>query len=117
MTVEWITYAQSLTRWPMNRMLTGPVTILQWSFVRDDQPRSLTAWQIALAIRDEAIDLEQAGIAVNTDRRAGFPRRLAAQAEGLGCFSGLGSARLSSVLQRCARRDPVAYSHVLSGVQ
>jgi 5-methyltetrahydropteroyltriglutamate--homocysteine methyltransferase len=64
MTVKWITYAQSLTSKPMKGMLTGPVTILQWSFVRDDQPRSDTALQIALAIRDEVADLERAGIGV-----------------------------------------------------
>ncbi len=61
MTVDTIRYAQSLTAKPMKGMLTGPVTILQWSFVRDDQPRELTAYQIALAIRDEVRDLEQAG--------------------------------------------------------
>ncbi len=64
MTVDWITYAQSLTEKLMKGMLTGPITILQWSFVRDDQPRSETAKQIALAIRDEARDLEEAGIKV-----------------------------------------------------
>jgi 5-methyltetrahydropteroyltriglutamate--homocysteine methyltransferase len=64
MTVAWSTYAQSLTQRPMKGMLTGPITILQWSFVRDDQPRSETARQIALAIRDEVIDLESAGIKV-----------------------------------------------------
>ncbi|MDQ6766866.1 MAG: 5-methyltetrahydropteroyltriglutamate--homocysteine S-methyltransferase [Candidatus Eremiobacteraeota bacterium] len=64
MTVPWIKYAQSLTRRPMKGMLTGPVTILQWSFVRDDQPRSVTATQIALAIRDEVADLERAGIKI-----------------------------------------------------
>ena len=64
MTVEWSTYAQSLTQKPMKGMLTGPVTILCWSFVRDDQPRSETCRQIALAIRDEVADLEQAGIGV-----------------------------------------------------
>ncbi len=64
MTVEWTTYAQSLTQRPMKGMLTGPVTILQWSFVRDDQPRSLTALQIALAIRAEVLDLERAGIGI-----------------------------------------------------
>ncbi len=62
MTVEWSSYAQSLTKRPMKGMLTGPVTILQWSFVRDDQPRSVTCQQIALAIRDEVLDLEKAGI-------------------------------------------------------
>ena len=62
MTVKWSQYAQSLTSRPMKGMLTGPITILQWSFVRDDQPRSETARQIALAIRDEVSDLENAGI-------------------------------------------------------
>ncbi len=64
MTVAWSSYAQSLTQKPMKGMLTGPITILQWSFVRDDQPRSTTAAQIALAIRDEVCDLEKAGIGV-----------------------------------------------------
>jgi len=64
MTVEWSRYAQSLTKKPVKGMLTGPVTILQWSFVRDDQPRSETCRQIALAIRDEVADLEAAGIKV-----------------------------------------------------
>lgn len=63
-TVGWSKYAQSLTVKPMKGMLTGPVTILQWSFVRDDQPRSETCRQIAMAIRDEVSDLEAAGIAV-----------------------------------------------------
>ncbi|WP_081136356.1 5-methyltetrahydropteroyltriglutamate--homocysteine S-methyltransferase [Halomonas sp. BC2] len=64
MTVRWSEYAQSLTQKPMKGMLTGPVTILQWSFVRDDQPRALTCRQIALALRDEVRDLESAGIRV-----------------------------------------------------
>lgn len=64
MTVDWITYAQSLTEKPVKGMLTGPVTILAWSFVRDDQPLAETANQVALAIRDETVDLESAGIAV-----------------------------------------------------
>jgi 5-methyltetrahydropteroyltriglutamate--homocysteine methyltransferase len=64
MTVRWSSFAQSLTDRPMKGMLTGPVTILQWSFVRDDQPRSETCKQIALAIRDEVVDLETAGIRV-----------------------------------------------------
>lgn len=62
MTVRWATYAQSLSDKPVKGMLTGPVTILNWSFVRDDQPRSLTCKQIALAMRDEVADLDQAGI-------------------------------------------------------
>ncbi|HEX7322876.1 MAG TPA: 5-methyltetrahydropteroyltriglutamate--homocysteine S-methyltransferase, partial [Mycobacterium sp.] len=64
MTVDWATYAQSLTDKPVKGMLTGPVTILAWSFVRDDQPLADTANQVALAIRDETVDLEKAGIAV-----------------------------------------------------
>ncbi|WP_085981597.1 5-methyltetrahydropteroyltriglutamate--homocysteine S-methyltransferase [Mycobacterium parascrofulaceum] len=64
MTVDWITYAQSLTDKPVKGMLTGPVTILAWSFVRDDQPLADTANQVALAIRDETVDLQAAGIAV-----------------------------------------------------
>ncbi|ORW86754.1 5-methyltetrahydropteroyltriglutamate--homocysteine methyltransferase [Mycobacterium sp. IEC1808] len=64
MTVEWIRYAQSLTDKPVKGMLTGPVTILAWSFVRDDQPLADTANQVALAIRDETVDLQDAGIAV-----------------------------------------------------
>jgi 5-methyltetrahydropteroyltriglutamate--homocysteine methyltransferase len=62
MTVTEVTYAQSLTKKPMKAVLTGPVTLLQWSFEREDQPRSQTAEQIALAIRDEVTDLERAGI-------------------------------------------------------
>jgi 5-methyltetrahydropteroyltriglutamate--homocysteine methyltransferase len=79
MTVEWITYAQSLTNKPMKGMLTGPVTILNWSFVRDDQPRSLSCYQLALAMRQEVLDLEQAGVRViqidEAALREGLPLR------------------------------------------
>ncbi|WP_405064674.1 5-methyltetrahydropteroyltriglutamate--homocysteine S-methyltransferase [Kribbella sp. NBC_01505] len=64
MTVRWWKYAQSQTDRPVKGMLTGPVTMLAWSFVRDDQPRSETARQVALALRDEVVDLETAGAAV-----------------------------------------------------
>jgi len=64
MTVAWSSYAQSLTLRPMKGMLTGPITMLFWSFVRDDQPRSETCKQIALALRDEVSDLEAAGIKI-----------------------------------------------------
>ncbi|MBB3808290.1 5-methyltetrahydropteroyltriglutamate--homocysteine S-methyltransferase [Pseudochelatococcus contaminans] len=64
MSVEWAAYAQSLTSRPMKGMLTGPVTMLQWSFVRDDLPRATVTRQIALALRDEVTDLEAAGIRV-----------------------------------------------------
>ena len=72
MTVEWATYSQSLTNRHMKGMLTGPVTILQWSFVRDDQPRSETCRQISLAIRDEVADLEKAGIKIIQIDEAAF---------------------------------------------
>jgi 5-methyltetrahydropteroyltriglutamate--homocysteine methyltransferase len=79
MTVEWWRYAQSLTDRPMKGMLTGPVTILNWSFVRDDQPREDSCRQIALAIRDEVLDLEAAGAkAIQIDEaalREGLPLR------------------------------------------
>jgi len=81
MTVRWSAYAQSLTTKPVKGMLTGPVTILQWSFVRDDQPRSVTCRQIALAIRDEVVDLERAGIGIiqidEPALREGLPIRIA----------------------------------------
>jgi len=64
MTLEWTRFAQSLTPKPVKGMLTGPVTILQWSFVRDDQPRANTCRQVALAIRDEVCDLEAIGIRI-----------------------------------------------------
>lgn len=79
MTVEWIKYAQSQTGKPVKGMLTGPVTMLMWSFVRDDQPRSTTALQLALAIRDEVADLENASIGmIQIDEpafREGLPLR------------------------------------------
>ena len=79
MTVAWSSFAQSQTKKPMKAMLTGPVTILQWSFVRDDQPRRDTAMQIALAIRDEVVDLESSGLkAIQIDEpvmREGLPLR------------------------------------------
>jgi 5-methyltetrahydropteroyltriglutamate--homocysteine methyltransferase len=62
MTVEWITYAQGRTDKPVKGMLTGPVTMLAWSFVRTDQPLGETARQVGLALRDEVADLERAGI-------------------------------------------------------
>ena len=64
MTVKWTSFAQSLTERNVKGMLTGPVTILQWSFVRNDQPRATTCQQIALAIREEVVDLEKAGIKI-----------------------------------------------------
>ncbi|ATD59115.1 MAG: 5-methyltetrahydropteroyltriglutamate--homocysteine S-methyltransferase [Janthinobacterium svalbardensis] len=79
MTVAWPVHAQSLTHTPVKGILTGPVTLLQWSFVRDDQPRAATALQLALAIRDEVADLETAGIGIiqidEPAMREGLPLR------------------------------------------
>jgi 5-methyltetrahydropteroyltriglutamate--homocysteine methyltransferase len=79
MTVKWTLYAQSLTNKSMKGMLTGPVTILNWSFVRDDQPRSVSCQQLALAIREEVLDLEKAGVHViqidEAALREGLPLR------------------------------------------
>ncbi len=85
MTVDWITFAQSQTKKPMKGMLTGPVTIQKWSFVRNDQPLATTCQQIALAIRDEVADLEKAGIGIiqidEAAFREGSPIRKSRQAE------------------------------------
>lgn len=79
MTVEWTRFAQSLTHRPMKGMLTGPVTILNWSFVRDDQPRWQSCYQLALAIREEVLDLEKAGVGIiqidEAALREGLPLR------------------------------------------
>ncbi|PZU17873.1 MAG: 5-methyltetrahydropteroyltriglutamate--homocysteine S-methyltransferase [Shinella sp.] len=81
MTVEWSAFAQSLTTRPVKGMLTGPVTMLQWSFVRDDLPRETVCRQIALALRDEVCDLENAGIGIiqidEPALREGLPLRKA----------------------------------------
>ncbi|TAN10626.1 MAG: 5-methyltetrahydropteroyltriglutamate--homocysteine S-methyltransferase [Burkholderiaceae bacterium] len=81
MTVAWTQYAQSLTQRPMKAMLTGPVTMLNWSFVRNDQPRSTTCKQLALAMRAEVLDLEKAGVRViqidEPALREGLPLRKA----------------------------------------
>ena len=81
MTVKWAAYAQSLTDKPVKGMLTGPITMLEWSFVRDDQPRRDTCRQLALAIRDEVLDLEKSGIRIiqvdEPAMREGLPLRRA----------------------------------------
>ncbi len=94
MTLEWSRYAKSRSEKPLKGMLTGPVTLLNWSFVRDDQPRSATCTQIALAIRAEVLDLEQAKIdIIQIDEpalREGLPQRAAQWHDYLGwavkCF-------------------------------
>jgi 5-methyltetrahydropteroyltriglutamate--homocysteine methyltransferase len=116
MTVEWWRYAQSLTDKPMKGMLTGPVTILNWSFVRDDVPAALGLPQIALAIRDEVVDLERAGArrSRSTRRRCARACRCAARLAGL---SRLGGRQLPALGLGRGRCDPAPHPHVLFGVQ
>ena len=116
MTVEWIRYAQSLTDKVMKGMLTGPVTMLMWSFPREDVSREVQARQLALAIRDEVVDLEAAGIRiVQIDEaafREGLPLRRNAWPHYLEGHRGLPPVRL-----RSPRRNPDPYAHVLQRVQ
>lgn len=111
MTVRWATFAQSLTERPVKGMLTGPVTMLNWSFVRDDQPRSETCLQLALAIRDEVTDLEAAGIAaIQIDEpalREGLPLRRADHAHYLDW-----STRAFRVAAAGARADTQIHTHM-----
>ena len=85
MTVDWTGYAQTLTKKPVKGMLTGPVTILNWSFVRDDQPRAASCRQLALAIREEVLDLEKARTSIiqidEAALREGLPLRRSAWRE------------------------------------
>ncbi|MDQ3693139.1 MAG: 5-methyltetrahydropteroyltriglutamate--homocysteine S-methyltransferase [Chloroflexota bacterium] len=111
MTVRWSAFAQGLTERPVKGMLTGPVTILNWSFVRDDQPRADTCRQIALAIRDEVADLDRAGIKViQVDEpalREGVPLRKEDQAEYL--QMAVESFRLATAV---ARPETQIHSHM-----
>ncbi|STU81640.1 5-methyltetrahydropteroyltriglutamate/homocysteine S-methyltransferase [Klebsiella pneumoniae] len=93
-TVDWAKYAQSLTDKPVKGMLTGPVTILCWSFPREDVSRETIAKQIALALRDEVADLEAAGIGIIQIDGAGAARRVTAEAQRLGCLSAVGCGSL-----------------------
>ena len=106
MTVDWTTYAQSLTERPMKGMLTGPVTMLQWSFVRDDQPRSETCEQLALAIRDEVADLEAGRDRGDPGRRARDPRGPAAAPRPLGRVPRVGRLHASASASRSSATRP-----------
>ena len=111
MTVETTRHAQSLTERPMKGMLTGPVTMLQWSFVRDDQPRETTALQLALAIRDEVADLEKAGIRIiQIDEpafREGLPLRRADWPVYLDW-----AVRAFRISASCVRDDTQSHTHM-----
>ncbi len=100
MTVEWWQYSQSLTERPMKAMLTGPVTILNWSFVRDDIPREVACRQIALAIRDEVARSGKGWRRHDPDRRSGTARRASAAQIGMEVLSRLGRGELPASVRR-----------------
>ena len=114
MTVEWIQYAQSLTARPVKGMLTGPVTMLNWSFVRDDQPRALTCRQLALALRDEVLDLERAGVRViqidEAALREGLPLRRSQWAEYLSWAVGAFCVTANGVADQTQIHTHMCYS-------
>ena len=105
-------YAQSLTEQPVKGMLTGPVTMLQWSFVRDDQPRSETCEQLALAIRDEVADLEARGHQGDPGRRAGDPRGAAAAPGPLGRVPRAGRSTRFRVATAVVRDETQIQTHM-----
>ena len=111
MTVEWARYAQSLTAKPVKGMLTGPVTMLQWSFVRDDLPREQIALQLALAIQDEVVDLESAGVAmIQIDEpafREGLPLKRADWQQYLAW-----AVKAFRVASACRRDDTQIHTHM-----
>ena len=106
MTVEWWQYAQSLTKKPMKAMLTGPVTILNWSFVRDDIPRSETCRQIALAISDEVTDLEKAGASMIQIDEAALREGLPLRKSRMESLSRLGRRELPHLFDRRGATKP-----------
>jgi 5-methyltetrahydropteroyltriglutamate--homocysteine methyltransferase len=116
-TVRWSAYAQSLTARPVKGMLTGPVTMLQWSFVRDDIPREAVCRQTALALRDEVTDLEAAGIAVIQVDEPAFREGLPLRRAEWGRLSTMGGRVLSTDHVGRARRNGNPYPYVLCGVQ
>jgi 5-methyltetrahydropteroyltriglutamate--homocysteine methyltransferase len=123
MTVDWARYAQSLTDLPVKGMLTGPVTILQWSFVRDDQPRAESCRQIALAVRAEVLDLEAAGIRIiQVDEpalREGLPIRVRHRADYMAwateCFK-LSTAAVADTTQIHTHMCYAEFGDIMDGV-
>ena len=117
MTVRWSAYAQSRTSKPMKGMLTGPMTMQQWSFVRDDVPRATVCRQIALAIRDEVADLERANIPIIQVDEPAFREGLPLRHADVGRISQLGGRLFPLGDELRAGRHQHSYPHVLLGVQ
>lgn len=117
MTVGWTTYAQSLTDRPVKGMLTGPVTMLAWSFVRDDQPLGDTARQVALALRDEVDDLESAGISVIQVDEPALRETLPLRASRPSRLPGLGDRGVPAVDERGTAGHTDPHPHVLRRVR
>ena len=117
MTVEWARYAQSLTAQPVKGMLTGPVTILQWSFVRDDQPRAETCRQIALALRDEVAGPGGGRVAIIQIDEPALREGLPLRRERVGRLPRVGGRVLPAGRRRGRRRDADPHAHVLRRVQ
>ncbi len=111
MTVETMRYAQSLTDLPMKGMLTGPVTMLQWSFVRDDQPRATTALQLALAIREEVADLEKAGIRIIQIDEPAFREGLPLRRSDWDAYLAW-AVKVFKVSAACVRDDTQIHTHM-----
>ncbi len=124
LTLPWATYAQSLSKRPVKAMLTGPTTMLAWAFVREDQPQSVIADQVGLALRDEIHDLEQAGLAIiQVDEpalREKLPLRRQAQAAWLDSATAAFRLATSAVRPETQIHTHMCYSHfqdILHGIQ
>ncbi len=107
--------AQKYTKKPVKGMLTGPVTILQWSFVRDDQPREQTCRQIALAIRDEVMDLEKAGVKIIQIDEAALREGLPIRRSQWQAYLAMGGGSFPPDRRRGKGRDPDPHPYVLFG--
>ncbi len=111
MTVEWITYAQSRTKKVMKGMLTGPVTILNWSFVRDDKPRSEVARQLSLAIFDEINDLQNAGVKIIQVDEAAFKEGYPLRDENIKAYEDF-AVESFKISVSCARKETQIHTHM-----
>ena len=118
MTVKWSVYAQSLTKKPMKGMLTGPVTILNWSFPREDISLQDCAYQIGLAIREEVLDLEKNGIRIIQVDEAALREKLPLRkSDWKNRIPELGNSGIPTGAQRCKTGNTGAYPYVLQRIR